>query len=586
MSNESRTGGGKLTPEPAGDASSYDDSALVEDASVREHPRYFQMFPVLTEAEIDRVRRFGSQCHYTKGEFLYQAGSLCPGMFLLLSGKVRIVIREGMGHHIVHTYTQRGEFTSDITQLSNKPAIVDAQVVEDVEAVLLRPDALSGLVISEADLGEKIMRALILRRVLAIERGRGAVLVGAPGDGRLVALQDFLRRNAFPNMVLDAEQDAEAIAFLERVTPQPDDFPLVICPNGTVLRNPDVGQLASCLGLIPEFDPTHVYDVAIVGAGPAGLATAVYAASEGLSVVVFDCRAPGGQAGTSARIENYLGFPTGITGQALAGRAFVQAQKFGAHIGIPCEVKALYCDRQPLVVELADARRILARTVVIASGAEYRRPAVDGLARFERCGVYYWATPIEARLCRKEPVLLVGGGNSAGQAVVFLASHAEHVHVFIRGASLAHSMSHYLIERIGALPNVTLHTRAELMALEGDARLERVHFRGAGGIEGSLTAHHLFVFIGAEPNTSWLRNCGVSLDSKGFVLTGSDVADAPAQTLPLQTSVKGVFAIGDVRSGSTKRVASAVGEGAAVVAQIHRLIARGLVDAPVGREMS
>ncbi|AGW93088.1 FAD-dependent oxidoreductase [Cupriavidus sp. DF5525] len=586
MSNESSPGGGKLTPEPAVDASGIDDSALVEDPSVREHPRYFQMFPVLTETEIDRVRRFGSQCHYTRGEFLYQSGSLCPGMFLLLSGKVRIVIREGMGHHIVHTYTQRGEFTSDITQLSNKPAIVDAHVVEDVEAVLLRPDALSALVISEADLGEKIMRALILRRVLAIERGRGAVLVGAPGDGRLVALQDFLRRNAFPNMVLDAEQDAEAIAFLERVTPQPDDFPLVICPNGTVLRNPDVGQLASCLGLIPEFDPTHVYDVAIVGAGPAGLATAVYAASEGLSVVVFDCRAPGGQAGTSARIENYLGFPTGITGQALAGRAFVQAQKFGAHIGIPCEVKAMYCDRQPLVVELADARRILARTVVVASGAEYRRPAVDGLARFERCGVYYWATPIEARLCRKEPVLLVGGGNSAGQAVVFLAAHAEHVHMFIRGASLAHSMSHYLIERIGALPNVTLHTRVELTALEGDARLERVRYRGAGGMEGSLTTHHLFVFIGAEPNTNWLRNCGVSLDSKGFVLTGTDVADAPLQTLPLQTSVEGVFAIGDVRSGSTKRVASAVGEGAAVVAQIHRFIARGLVDAPAGRGLS
>ncbi len=570
MSNESRLEGDKLAHQVAEDASRIDDGAIVDDPSVRDHPRYHQMFPVLTEAEVDKVRRFGSQCHYAKGELLYRAGSICPGMFLLLSGKVRIVIRDGLGHRIVHTYTQRGEFTSDITQLSSKPAVVDAHVIESVEAVLLRPNQLSAMVISEADLGEKIMRALILRRVLAIERGQGAVLVGAPGNDRLLALQDFLRRNAFPNMALDAEQDADAIALLERLTPQPDDFPLVVCPNGTVLRNPDVGQLASCLGLIPEFDPTHVYDVAIVGAGPAGLATAVYAASEGLSVAVFDYRAPGGQAGTSARIENYLGFPTGITGHALAGRAFVQAQKFGAHIGIPCEVKALYCDKHPLVVELADARRILARTVVIASGAEYRRPVVEGLARFERCGVYYWATPIEARLCRKEPVLLVGGGNSAGQAVVFLASHAEHVHMFIRGASLEQSMSHYLIERIGSLPNVTLHTRIELTALEGDGRLERVHYRGAGGIEGSMTVHHLFVFIGAEPNTSWLKTCGVSLDSKGFVLTGTDVAEAPVQTLLLQTSVEGVFAIGDVRSGSTKRVASAVGEGAAVVAQIHR----------------
>ncbi len=289
-----------------------------------------------------------------------------------------------------------------------------------------------------------------------------------------------------------------------------------------------------------------------------------------MSVAALDCRAPGGQAGTSARIENYLGFPTGITGQALAGRAFVQAQKFGAHIGIPCEVKALYCDKQPPVVELADGRRITARTVVIASGAEYRRPVVEDLARFERCGVYYWATPIEARLCRKEPVTLVGGGNSAGQAAVFLASH---VHMFIRGASLEHSMSHYLTERVASLPNVTLHTRIELTALEGDARLERVHYRGAGGIEGSMTGHHLFIFIGAEPNTGWLKTCGVSLDSKGFVLTGSDLAEAGVQLIPLQTSVEGVFAIGDVRSGSTKRVASAVGEGAAVVAQIQSFLA-------------
>ncbi|MEM5389208.1 FAD-dependent oxidoreductase [Paraburkholderia phymatum] len=574
MSNEPTPENGQPEHRHAADESrAIDDSSPAEDPSVRDHPRYQQMFPVLADAEIDRVRRFGNLCRYAKGELLYRAGHLCPGVFVVLSGKVRIVGRDGLGHErIIHTYTKRGEFTSDVTQLSNKPAVVDAHVVEDVEAILLRPDELSAMMISEADLGEKIMRALILRRVLVIERGHGVVLVGPSGNARLLALQNFLRRNVFPSLTLDAQQDAEAIALLERLTPQPDDFPLVVCPNGTVLRNPDEGQLASCLGLIPEFDATHVYDVAIVGAGPAGLATAVYAASEGLSVAALDCRAPGGQAGTSSRIENYLGFPTGITGQALAGRAFVQAQKFGAHIGIPCEVKALFCDSQPPSIELADKRRITARTVVIASGAEYRRPDVEGLARFEGCGVYYWATPIEARLCRKEPVLLVGGGNSAGQAAVFLASHAEHVHMFIRGASLAHSMSHYLVERIMSLPNVTLHTRIELTALEGDARLERIHYRGAGGIEGSMTAHHLFVFIGAEPNTGWLKTCGVSLDSKGFVLTGPDIPGSGLQSQSLQTSVDGVFAIGDVRSGSTKRVASAVGEGAAVVAQIHRFL--------------
>ncbi|MGH8790431.1 MAG: FAD-dependent oxidoreductase [Cupriavidus necator] len=569
MNHDSEPEASPTSPQAVTGITDIESGALEEDLSVREHPRYHQMFPVLTEDEVARVCRFGSPCHYSQGDFLYRAGSRCPGVFVILAGKVRIVIRDGLSRQrILHTYTQRGEFTSDITQLSSKPAVVDAHVVEDVDAVLLRPDELSAMMVNEADAGEKIMRALILRRVLAIERGRGVVFVGAPGNARLVELQNFLRRNAFPNMALDAEQDAEAIALLQRLAPQPDDFPLVVCPNGTVLRNPDVGQLASCLGLIPDFDPAHVYDVAIIGAGPAGLAAAVYAASDGLSVAVFDYRAPGGQAGSSARIENFLGFPTGISGQDLAGRAFIQAQKFGAHIGIPCEVKTLYCNSLPLVVELADGRRIPARTVVIASGAEYRRPAVDGLERFERCGVYYWATPIEARLCRNEPVLLLGGGNSAGQAVVFLASQVEHVHMFIRGASLADSMSRYLIERIHSLPNVTLHSRTVLSALEGGARLERVHYRGAGGIEGSMTTHHLFVFIGAQPNTGWLRECGVSLDGNGFVLTGVDLPTA--SPLPLQTSVEGVFAIGDVRSGSTKRVAAAVGEGAAVVAQIHQ----------------
>lgn len=545
-----------------------------DEASIQAHPRYAQMFPVLGERELERVRRYGSLKHYSAGDMLYRAGSLCPGVFVLLSGQVRIVGRDGLGREqVIHTYRKRGEFTSDVTQLSDSPAVVDAHVIEPVEAVLLRPEELSALMIREADIGETLMRALILRRVLVVERGHGVVLIGAATHPRLLSLQNFLRRNSFPSVVIDAETDPDAVALLARLTPQPDDFPLVICPDGTVLHDPDERQLASCLGLIPEFDPSFIYDVVIVGAGPAGLATAVYAASEGLSVAVLDCRAPGGQAGTSARIENFLGFPTGISGHALAGRAFVQAQKFGAHIGIPCEVKALACEQFPLVVELTDGVRIPTRSVVIATGAEYRRPAVEGLERFESSGVYYWATPIEGKLCRNRAVLLVGGGNSAGQAAVFLASQAAHVHMFIRGSSLDHSMSRYLIERIRTLPNLTLHAGMELVALEGDLRLERVRYRGAGGMEGTMTAQQLFVFIGASPNTSWLRTCGIQLDDKGFVLTGSDIPGAGSHNRPLQSSLEGVFAIGDVRSGSTKRVASAVGEGAAVVAQIHQLLA-------------
>ncbi|CAG9242903.1 FAD-dependent oxidoreductase [Paraburkholderia caribensis] len=575
MSNESVPGDPTPPPQPAEGDTRSDDDTLTDAPFVRSHPRLQQLFPVLTEAELSRVRRFGRVSRYPKGAMLYRVGERTPGMFVLLSGKIRAVARDGLGREqIIHTFTQRGEFTSDVNQFSNKPSFVDSCVIEDVEAVLVRPDDLSPLLTGEAELGEKIMRALILRRFVAMERVNGAVLVGVTGNPRLLALQNFLRRNTYPNVTLDAEQDAGSVALLEGLTPRPDDFPLVICPNGTVLRNPDEGQLASCLGLIPDFDPAHVYDVAIVGAGPAGLAAAVYAASEGMSVAVLDCRAPGGQAGASARIENFFGFPTGITGHALADRAFVQAQKFGAHIGIPCEVKALYCDRQPPVVELTDGHRITARTVVIATGAEYRRPVVEDLERFEGRGVYYWATPIEAKLCRNEPVMLIGGGNSAGQAVVFLASHAEHVHMFIRGAKLEDSMSHYLVERVTSLPNVTVHTRVELTALEGTGRLERVHYRGAGGIEGSMTIHHLFVFIGADPNTRWLNTCGISLDSKGFVQTGIDPPDANMLSISLQTSVEGVFAIGDVRSGSTKRVASAVGEGAGVVAQIQVFLSR------------
>ncbi|SAL04405.1 FAD-dependent pyridine nucleotide-disulfide oxidoreductase [Caballeronia calidae] len=551
-----------------------DEGKSDEDPSVRNNPRYYQLYPVLSDSDVDRIRRFGSLTRRSAGDVLYRTGGFSPGMFVLLSGTLRAVVRDGLGHErVVRAQMGRGEFSSDIGQLAGRPAVADVVVTEDVEAILLPTERLRALMIAEAELGERIMRALILRRVAAIERGNGAVLVGTGDSARFLGLQNFLRRNSQPYLALDAHHDADAIALLHRLAPKRDDFPLVICPDGSVLRNPDNAQLASCLGLVPEFDLAHVYDVVIVGAGPAGLAAAVYAASEGLSVAVLDCGAPGGQAGASMRIENYLGFPTGISGQALAGRAFNQAQKFGAHIGIPCEVKALHCGASPLAIEMSDTRHIKAHTVVIATGAEYRRPAVDNLSGFEGRGVYYWASPVEARLCRQDVVILVGGGNSAGQAVAYLADHAAHVHLLIRGADLHQSMSRYLIERLTSLSNVTMHRQTEVTRLEGTDRLERVHYRTQGDLEDqSIETHHLFLFIGAEPNTGWLQTCGVSVDAKGFVLTGTDVAAGSTRSLPLQTSVDGVFAIGDVRAGSIKRVAAAVGEGAAVVAQIHRFL--------------
>jgi len=536
--------------------------------------RRHQMYPHLKVEEIDRMRGFGSIKHYRAGELMFEVGSPGPGMFVLLNGHVRITRRDGLGHVHLVVESEPGQFLAEVGQLSGKPALVDGHAIDDVEAILIAPDRLRALLVAEADLGERIMRSLILRRVGLIEKGSGPILVGQSDDGRLVSLQGFLSRNGYPHTVIDACTDPEAIALLERISTSKADFPLVICPDGTVMRAPDENQLASQLGWLPEFDPAHIYDVAVVGAGPAGLATAVYAASEGLSVSVFDCRAPGGQAGASSRIENYLGFPTGISGQALAGRAFVQAQKFGAHIAIPTEIKALHCDCTPIQIELMNGTRVTAHTVVIATGAAYRRPEIEGLEKFEGRGTYYWASPVEAKLCKGSEVVLVGGGNSAGQAVVYLASHAARVHLLIRGAGLESSMSRYLIDRIASLPNVTVHTRTQIESLEGDGRtLASVHCKTPDG-PLTLDARHLFLFTGADPNTAWLTGCNVSTDGKGFVLTGPEAHGGHTDgSTALETSVPGVFAIGDVRSASTKRVAAAVGEGAAVVSQIHGLLA-------------
>lgn len=540
--------------------------------------RQHQAFPVLTAAEIARIERFGRPVGFRKGERLYVAGEPSPGMFVLRKGAVAAVQRDGMGPHAQIARHGPGQFTGEVGQLSGGPALVDGIAEEDVEALLLPPEQLRALIIAEADLGERLVRALILRRVALLQQGAsGVVLVGNPRAAGLLRLESFLDRNGFPNHVLDAARDAEAAALHQQYGAAPDDV-LAVCPDGAVLRNPGETELARCIGMVDTAPHDELFDVLVVGAGPAGLATAVYAASEGLRVMVLDRRAFGGQAGASARIENYLGFPTGISGQALAGRAFVQAQKFGAEFLIPAEVASLDCsereDGGELGVKLADGRRLRARTVVVASGARYRRPAVPRLAEFEGRGVWYWASSLEAQMCSGSEVALVGGGNSAGQAAVFLAGHAARVHMLVRGAGLAASMSRYLIERIEATPNITLRPQTEVRQLQGDPveGLTGVRWRHLSGDEQQAPVRNLFLFLGAEPDTDWLRSCGVSLDEHGFVRTGDGAAPGERRAA-LETCVPGVFAVGDVRSGSVKRVGGAIGEGAAAVAMIHQRLA-------------
>lgn len=546
--------------------------------------RRHQMHPTLSRPDLDRMLRFGTPDRWPAGALLFQAGRVALGMIVLLRGRIVIEQRDALGTLDTIAELGPGNFLAEVGQLTGKPSLVDARALEDVEALVIPPAQLRALLVAEADLGERIMRSLILRRVGLIELGKSLTLIGYGNDPRVRSLQAFLRRNAFPHTLLDAQTCSDTCDLLENFSAVAQDLPLVISPGGAVLRAPDENQLASHLGLLPEFDPGHVYDVVVIGAGPAGLATAVYAASEGLSVAVVDGIAPGGQAGASARIENYLGFPTGISGHALAGRAFVQALKFGAHIAIPLQATELHCGEDPIRILLNNGDSIHTQTVVIATGAAYRRPVIPSLDRFEGRGVYYWASQVEARLCQREEVALVGGGNSAGQAAVFLASHAARVHILIRAGGLEATMSRYLIDRIGAQPNITLHTRTQIDALAGTERLDTVHCLCGDTSEpvSTLPVHHLFLFIGADPNTGWLRSCNVQVDAHGFVLTGTGAVEAGQSSplYPLETSVSGVFAIGDVRSGSTKRVAAAVGEGAAVVAQIHSYLANRTMRQP------
>jgi thioredoxin reductase (NADPH) len=545
-----------------------------------------QMFPKLTPQEIDRLRRFGENRHYAPGDALFVTGDIAPGMYVLIKGSVRVTRRDPLGHRAPIVEQGPGEFVAEVGQLSGQPAFVDVHAIDTVEALLIPTQNLRALMIEEAELGERIIRALILRRITLIEAGAGGpILIGPASSPDVIRLQGFLARNAYPHQLLDPEKDDDAAKLVQQYAPDPSDLPLAVCPKGTILKNPSEAELARTLGMVPLDERDQTYDVAIVGAGPTGLSTAVYAASEGLSVIVLDARAFGGQAGASARIENYLGFPAGISGQALTGRAYVQAQKFGARMVIPSEVVQLDRSATPLALHLEDGRRVEASTVVVASGARYRRLDVPHLQDFEGRGVWYWASPVEARLCRDEEIVLVGGGNSAGQAAVFLRSFAAKIWMLVRGESLAESMSQYLIDRIRAIDNIELLTRTEIVAMYGsrEKQLERVRWRNnVTGEETEKPIRHVFCFIGAEPATAWLKGSGIALDSKNFVLTGSDIPldarrsnNGSGRPLPLETSLLGVFASGDVRSGSVKRVGAAIGEGAVVGAELHTALTNG-----------
>lgn len=530
--------------------------------------RHDQMFPILSESEIARVAGFGERRRYATGVALFRTGEVGIGLLVLVSGRVAIARHDATGRAVPVADHEPGSIIGETAGLSGKPALVDGVAVEDSEAIVLAPSDLRALLVADAMLGERITRALILRRVELIASGAGGPLLIAPADhpGR-VALANFLSRNGLPFRALDPAVDQDARDLLTTIHPAAADYPLALLADGTVLRAPSETALAQALGMIGQADPSRIYDVAIIGAGPAGLAASVYAASEGLSVVVLDRRSFGGQAGASARIENYFGFPTGITGQALTARGFVQAQKFGVEIAIPTTVTALTCGGAGGVhrLDAEDGRRYCARAVIVASGARYRRPPIGRLAEFDGRGVWYWASPIEAQFCSRQEVVLVGGGNSAGQAAVFLAQHASKVRMMVRGPGLAETMSRYLIDRIAADPRIDLMPHTEIVGLHGDETGLRGltwHDRMTGE-ETSAPIRNLFLFIGADPASDWLASCGVALDDKGFVVTDGS----------LETDHPGIFAIGDVRAGSVKRVGGAIGEGAAVVARIHAYLA-------------
>ena len=545
--------------------------------------RKSQLFPRLTPRQLEFAVRFasGPARRFEAGEKVFDVGDRNAGVWLVAEGGIIATRRDGLGRELLFATCGPGQFSGEVSELGGQASLAAACAApEGCVAYPFDAPHLRALLIGSADIGELMMRAFILRRVALLEGGSvGSVILGEAGSSDTVRLRGLLSRNGYPHSFIDAD-GPEGKGLVGRLGVHAEDLPILICPNGTLLRRPSDAGAGVGLGIVPDLQPSSEYNVIVVGAGPAGLATAVYAASEGLSVLILDSKSFGGQAGASSRIENYLGFPTGISGQALTARAFIQAEKFGAQFAVPVSVVELDCSRPPMHrVELDNGISVYGRTVVIASGARYRRPEIENLDRFEGTSVSYWATPIEANLCEGRDIVLVGGGNSAGQAAVFLARYARRVHLVVRSSGLDASMSRYLIDRIAATPNIELRVHTAVTGLSGtaDGTLESVGMTcRKSGDTWKVDAQHMFLFIGADPNTRWLDR-RIALDNKGFVTTRY------ASQLPLQTSSPGVFAIGDVRSGSVKRLAAGVGEGAAAVAQIHSyLTTLAQTDSAVG----
>lgn len=542
--------------------------------------RIDQIFPTLTESQIARVAAHGRRRRVQPGEVLLDVGDQVR-FFVVTAGKIDIISPLGPTESLIATL-QPGQFTGEVNLLSGRRQFTRIRAGEAGEVIELEREQLLALVQTDSELSEILMLAFILRRVELIAHQVGdAVLIGSDHSAETLRIREFLTRNGYPHAYVDLDRDPDVQALLDRFQVSLNDIPVVICRGQSVLRNPTNREIADCLGFNEAIDRTHVRDLIVVGAGPSGLAAAVYGASEGLDVLVLESTAPGGQAGSSSKIENYLGFPTGISGQELAGRAYTQAQKFGAQIMIAKFAKKLACERKPYVIEMDDGQRVPARSVIIATGAVYRRLSIDNASRFEGAGVYYGATFVEAQLCRDEEVIVVGGGNSAGQAAVFLAQASKCVHMLVRAEGLAASMSRYLIRRIEENPSIELHTCTEIVALEGNDHLERVQWRDKRtGETETRDIRHIFVMAGAKPNTGWLNNC-VLVDANGFIKTGTDLTREdltnvgwPLARPPhlLETSLPGVFAVGDVRAGNIKRVASAVGEGSIAVASVHQVL--------------
>ena len=540
-----------------------------------------QAFPVLTPAQINRVRAGGKIRQVKTGDILFEPGDTQVPFFVLLTGRMEIVQPDLTGERPIAAHGP-GEFTGEMPMISGRRCLVRGRVTEPGDFLELSGDGLRSLVARDAELSEIFMRAFILRRLELVRQGQGnIILMGSRHSAQTLRLREFLTGNEHPYTYVDLDTDKTSQELLDRFAVKVEEIPVVVCHSGVVLRNPTTQKLADGLGLNIAIDETRVRDLIIVGAGPAGLAAAVYAASEGLDVLVIETGSPGGQAGSSSKIENYLGFPTGLSGQELAARALAQTEKFGAKMMVAHSVARLDCAKRPYKVVLDNGNRLAARTVVIATGAQYNKPRIAGLEKFEGQGIYYGATHMESQLCEDEELVVVGGGNSAGQAAVFLSQTARKVHMLVRSGALSDTMSRYLIQRIEENPGIELHLRTEITGLEGDTHLERVTWQDkTSGETSTHEIRHVFIMAGASPRTEWLQGC-IALDDKGFIPTGRDLdgaTGAAAWALTrspqmLETSLPGVFAVGDVRAGNVKRVASAVGEGAIAVHLVHRALA-------------